>query len=54
MKTEDLQAQGLSEEQINQLLNTNSADIGNAKKKLETDENGSFNLIYCFSFTNMI
>ncbi|MBO5575739.1 MAG: hypothetical protein J5956_05515 [Ruminococcus sp.] len=56
MKREDVTKifEGATEEQINELLNINSADIGNAKKKLETDENESFNLIYCFSFTNMI
>lgn len=39
MKREDISKifEGATEEQINQLLNINSADIGNAKKKLETE-----------------
>lgn len=39
MKREDVTKifEGATEEQINQLLNINSADIGNAKKKLETE-----------------
>ena len=42
MKREDISKifEGATEEQINQLLNINSADIGSAKKKLEAERDG--------------
>ncbi len=42
MKREDVTRifEGATDEQINALLNINSADIGNAKKKLETERDG--------------
>lgn len=42
MKREDVSKifEGATEEQINQILNINSADIGNAKQKAETERDG--------------
>lgn len=42
MKREDVSKifEGATEEQINQLLDINSADIGNAKQKAEAERDG--------------